>query len=88
MKSIQYTIRSIPEPVDKALRAHAKKTGQSFNATVVDALKKATNTQEGTKKVYTDLDWFIGLGIQDSQSFDEAIEWLDSLPHDLNENFN
>lgn len=43
MKSnIQYTIRNIPEPVDQIIRKRAKRTGKSFNTTVVDLLKKQT----------------------------------------------
>lgn len=42
MKSIQYTIRNIPEPVDRVIRKQAKRTGKSFNATVVELLKMQT----------------------------------------------
>lgn len=61
MKSIQYTVRNIPEPVDRTLRMRAKKQGKSFNQTVVEALKQATGV---SKKpiVYHNLDWFFGSG--------------------------
>ena len=78
----QYTIRSIPEPVDRALKLRAQKTGKSFNYTVVEALERATNTKS-VKNTYTDLDKFIGIGIADQESFDKSMEWLNSLPNDL-----
>lgn len=37
---------------------------------------------KGSDKHYGDLDWFIGNGLLDS-SFGEAIDWLNSLPNDL-----
>ncbi len=84
MKSIQYTIRSIPEPVDKILRKKAQSSGKSFNSVVVEALERVTGT-DGSNKNYNDLDKFIGVGVQDEKSFDQAIDWLDSLPSELNE---
>lgn len=82
----QYTIRSIPEPVDRALKLRAQKTGKSFNYTVVEALERATNLN-ATKKSYTDLDKFIGIGIADLESFDKSMDWLNSLPNDLDSDF-
>ncbi len=82
MSSIQYTIRRIPEPVDKALRRRAKQTGKSFNQTVVDALKQAAGVSRH-KKRYTDLDWFIGGRTIDEEEFDKAMAWLDALPNDM-----
>lgn len=81
MKSIQYTIRNIPEPVDKALRQQARKQGQSFNETVVKALKKATGSTNKSV-AFHDLDWFIGAGKTTNQER-AAQKWLDSLPKDL-----
>lgn len=82
----QYTIRSIPEPVDRALKIRARKTGKSFNYTVVEALQRATgNTAKSN--TYTDLDKFIGIGIADQESFDKSMEWLNSLPIDIDSDF-
>lgn len=83
MNSIQYTIRNIPEPVDKILRQKAHEQGKSFNKTVVETLEQATVKP---KTVAEDLDWFIGkndLG----KGFDEAIERLNNFPNDLDDNF-
>ena len=38
MSNIQYTIRNIPEPVDKVIRKRSKQSNKSFNQTVVDLL--------------------------------------------------
>ena len=81
MKSIQYTIRNVPEPVDRLLRQQAKKRGLSFNQTLVTTLKQATGYSEPAK-VYHDLDWFIGSGETSKQEY-ESQKWLDSLPMDL-----
>ncbi|MGI9027236.1 MAG: FitA-like ribbon-helix-helix domain-containing protein [Candidatus Saccharimonadales bacterium] len=79
MNSIQYTIRNIPEPVDKVLRQKARTQGKSFNQTVIDTLEQATVKP---KKIGHDLDWFIGKGSL-GKEFDEAQAWLESLPKDL-----
>lgn len=82
MKSIQYTVRNIPEPVDRTLRMRAKKQGRSFNQTVVEALKQATGVSEKPAK-YGDLDWFIGSKRVDQKAFSHSQKWLDSLPNDM-----
>jgi hypothetical protein len=38
MSNIQYTIRNIPEPVDRVIKKRSKQSGRSFNQTVVDLL--------------------------------------------------
>lgn len=82
MSSIQYTIRNIPEPVDKALRSVARKKGVSFNSTVVEALEMAVGAN-GRQTRNTDFDWIIGSGLKDD-SFDESMQWLNKLPKDIN----
>jgi hypothetical protein len=81
MNDTQYTIRSVPPKVDQALRKHARKTGKSLNEVALEALAKGTGvTQEAT---FDDLDWFIGGQSLDAKSFDEAEQWLEDLPKDL-----
>jgi plasmid stability protein len=60
MNNIQYTIRGIPTDLDSALHLRAKKRGQSFNAIVIEALKKGALFTDTKKK--TNLDWFYGSG--------------------------
>lgn len=70
MKSIQYTIRNIPEDLDKKLRLRSKKQGESFNKTLIKALSSSlaeTNTS-------SDLDWFYGsggIGDEELQAFED-----------------
>lgn len=82
MNSIQYTIRSIPFKLDKTLRMRAKKSGKSLNEVVLESLAKGAGVDMGTE-AFHDLDWFIGSHSLDSESLDEAMEWLDSLPKEL-----
>lgn len=84
MNSIQYTVRNIPEPVDKVLRDMAARKRQSFNQTVVDALQKATGVG-GKPSLHDELDWFIGSNKEHDIQFDTAQKWLDSAPKDLHE---
>lgn len=88
MGSIQYTIRNIPEPVNRVLRQRAKRTGKSFNQVLVEALEQAVGMVYKPKKVkHIDLDWFIGGNSLDKEEFEKSMEWLDSLPNDLEDNF-
>lgn len=82
----QYTIRSIPEPVDRILRSQAKKSGKSFNSVVVEALQRATGVSED-KASYTDLDDLIGVGIADKNSFKQAMCELKDNPSQMDDNF-
>jgi hypothetical protein len=71
MSTIQYTIRNIPPNVDRRLRARAKRTGKSFNQTLVEALEGAAGTNKRADN--HDFDWFIGSGGLDD-NFDKIIE--------------
>ena len=82
----QYTIRSIPEPVDNVLRKQALKTGKSFNSVVVEALQKATGVSKD-KISHTDLDSLIGIGISDKKSFDTAMCELEENSSQMDSNF-
>lgn len=82
MKSIQYTVRNIPQKVDLELRKQAKKRGVSFNQTLVDALKRGSGVTDSPVH-YDDLDWFIGSIKTKSPELEEAMKWLDSLPSEI-----
>src|ERR1700742_654212 len=79
--STQYTIRSIPPKLDKTLRNQASKTGKSLNEVVLESLAKGAGV-DIKGKTFKDLDWFAG-AMKPDPGFDEAIEWLDSLPKDM-----
>lgn len=81
MKRIQYTIRNVPKEVDEILHCKAREQGKSFNRMVVETLEKATVKP---KTVGDSLDWFIGKGSL-GKEFDDAMDWLESLPKDLDQ---
>ena len=56
-KRQQYTIRNVPQHVDRALRRRAKQSGKSFNQVVVDALGEGAGER---RPVFDDLDFMIG----------------------------
>jgi hypothetical protein len=60
MKTKQYTIRNIPEPVDRYLRKRAKLSGLSINQVVIDELSEKAGF--GKQSLVESLDWFIGSG--------------------------
>jgi len=61
MATKQYTIRNIPEPVDRYLRKRAKLSGQSLNQVVIDELSERAGTNK--QSMSDSLDWFIGDGL-------------------------
>jgi len=71
MKAIQYTIRSVPEPVDRYLRKRARQSGKSLNQIIIEELSGKAALP--TTAVQDALAWFIGSGIDDAtlQALDE-----------------
>ncbi len=71
MKAIQYTIRNIPEPVNRYLRKKSRLSGKSLNQVVIDELSEKVAPPAAS--VGTALNWFIGSGIDDDtlQALDE-----------------
>lgn len=78
MSGMQYTIRGVPEELDRRIRAEAQTTGKSINQVVLETLERA---KLPAGPPYHDLDWFIDSGIADSGE-EEALRWLDALPTD------
>lgn len=74
MKNIQYTLRNIPEPVDRYLRKRARLSGKSLNQTVIDELSEKSGAGKNT--LLESLDWFIGSNTIDEASV-KAIEDMD-----------
>jgi hypothetical protein len=81
MTSIQYTIRNIPEPVDRVIRKRSKQSGRSFNQTVVDLLSMQTF---GTTEIDKDdnFDWLYNKKTLDD-SYDEAIKDISKIDKGL-----
>jgi len=77
MSKIQYTIRGIPEPVDRVIKKRAKQTGKSFNKTVVDILSLQTFGTTDSKDD-DNFDFLFGADTLD-EAFDEAIRDLSKV---------
>jgi plasmid stability protein len=70
MSNIQYTIRNIPDDLDKKLRQRSKKSGLSFNKTLLQALNNSVNNHNS--KTNSDIDWLYGsggIGAEEQQAF-------------------
>ena len=62
----QYTIRTVPLAVDKALRRKAEQEGKSLNQAAIDALCAGLGLVND-KPVHTNLDKYIGTWIEDPE---------------------
>lgn len=71
MKSIQYTIRNIPAPIDRYLRKRAKMSGQSLNHVIIEELSDKAGVRGDN--LVDSLDWFIGASVIDN----DVIQVLD-----------
>ncbi len=79
MKTPQYTIRNIPEAVDRYLRKRARLSGQSLNQVVIEELSERAGLTKGSLR--ESLDWFIGSGIDDETI--QALEEDDKIQKEL-----
>jgi hypothetical protein len=59
----QYTVRNIPDPVNRYLRKKAQLSGKSLNQVIIDELSEKVVAPTAT--VGSALSWFIGSGIDD-----------------------
>lgn len=62
--TIQYTIRSVPRSVDRALRRMAATANQSLNAVLLDVVSRAVGGDPENRE-HRDLDSFIGSWVAD-----------------------
>lgn len=81
MSKIQYTIRNIPPSVDRVIRKRTKRSGKSFNQTVVDLLSLQTF---GTTEISgsPNFDWLFNKNTLD-RDFDKAIEEMSQIDEKL-----
>ena len=68
---MQYTIRSVPGEVDRALRRRARRESRSLNAVVIDALARAL-ALDATPARHADLDHLVGTWQEDPE-FERAV---------------
>ncbi len=80
--TVQYTVRSIPAHVDKALRRKAQKGRKSLNEVLRDALIREADGTDVPERVYTDLDALVGSWV-DVHGFDDAVEAQDRVDEAL-----
>ena len=69
--SMQYTIRAVPDEIDRAIRQRAKRESKSLNAVVIDALARGLALDAATTR-HTDLDHLVGTW-QEDPDFDSAV---------------
>jgi len=67
----QFTIRGLPQELEKRVEKEAKKKGLSVNKVILSLLEKGAgyNKAKGPQTIYTDLDYLAG-----SWSLEEAQE--------------
>ncbi len=80
MKTLQYTIRNIPEPVDRYLRKRAQLSGKSLNQVIIDELSDKAGIKPGQSLVES-LSWFIGSGMD--QDVIDALQEEDKIQKQL-----
>ncbi len=79
-KTKQYTIRNVPEEVDRALRKQAKASGKSINEVALDALAKAARIDSLSRlEEFRDI---IGSWVEDPE-FDRALEAQRQIDEEL-----
>ena len=76
----QYTIRNVPDALDRVLRERAKRKGISLNEAAVEAIMRGLGLTD-TDVIYDDLDDLIGTWKSDKE-FDRAIAEQDNLYSD------
>ena len=80
--TVQYTVRSVPAHVDKALRRKAQEARKSLNEVLRDALVREAEGADVPGRVYTDLDVLAGSWV-DVAGFDDVIRFQDRVDEAL-----
>jgi len=73
----QYTIRRVPERLDRLLREKARASGKSLNEVALDALQTGLGTPF-KPKLNHEYDEFAGTWVEDP-AFDEAMKYFDQI---------
>ena len=81
MKTIQYTVRDVPERLDLLLRQQAKRRHKSLNFILKRALTKGMGLSD-TPVEYHDLDYLAGSWVDDPE-FDKAMKAFDVIDEDV-----
>jgi hypothetical protein len=81
MGSKQYTIRAVPDRIDRALRKRAKAEGKSLNAVVLQVLMEGVEAPDRPKR-NENLREFFGTWVEDP-AFDEAMKDFEKVDEEL-----
>lgn len=77
---IQYTVRSIPAEVDRALRRRAKEEGKSLNSIIVEILEFAAGAAAVNKN--RNLEKYFGTWVEDP-AFDEVMKDFEQIDEEM-----
>ena len=80
-KSLQYTIRNVPDRTDRRLREAAVEYGASLNSVTLQALNQGLGLPD-EPVMHHDLDDLIGSWVPDSEC-DKALEEMDRIDPEL-----
>jgi hypothetical protein len=78
-KEAQYTVRSIPEHIDRELRKRAREQNKSLNHVILEILEQATSPEP---KKNRDLDKYAGTWVEDP-AFDEAMKDFERIDEEM-----
>ena len=78
--SMRYTIRAIPDAIDRGVRQRARRESKALNAVVVEALARGLEL-DAAPAVHTDLDHLIGTWREDPE-FDRAVAAFERIDDD------
>ena len=81
MNSRQYTIRSVPDRVDRELRKRAKAEGKSLNAVIVELLEQAV-VPDGKPRRNRNFEKFSGTWVEDP-AFDAAMKYFEQIDEEM-----
>ena len=77
---MQYTIRAVPDEIDRALRQRARRESKSLNAVVIDALARGVALDVDSAR-HSDLD-DLGGSWQEDPDFDRAVAEFERIDDD------
>jgi len=81
MKTMQYTIRGVPDRVDALLRLRARKEHKSLNTVTIEVLSRGSGVGEEEFEFH-DMDDLIGTWVDDPE-FAAAIESMHVIDEEL-----
>jgi len=77
----QYTLRNVPEPVDRRLRETAVRYGHSLNQAAIEAISRGLGMEQDLRLLH-DLDDLAGTWVADPE-FDRAMESMNRVDPEL-----